>query len=122
MRPFFAAGLLLVALTAFASMLEVTWNEQGRYETTITVPPGRFAEVCGKLDRGHSVDWKFRSSAPTEFNIHYHLGKDVVYPAQKDNATEAGGRLNVEADADYCWMWTSKEPAPVRLTLSLQRS
>lgn len=122
MRDCLAAGLLALALPAYAAVLAITWTEQGRFETEITVQPGQFAEVCGALSRDHPVDWGFDATAPTQFNIHYHAGNDVVYPSRQDNATQARGVLKVDVATDYCWMWSNPAAAPVRITLSLKRA
>ena len=83
--------------------------------------PGKFAEVCGKLAQGQSVAWSFKGDRPMNFNIHYHEGKQVVFPAKQDAAVDAQGKLDVSLSQDYCWMWTNKANAPIRLQLLLQK-
>ena len=39
------------------------------------------------------------------FNIHYHEGSSVVFPAKQDQTASLEGKLEVPADQDYCWMW-----------------
>ena len=102
-------------------MVEIAWDKAGRFETAVSVAPGKFAEVCGPLDRGQSVAWSFKADRPMNFNIHYHEGKQVVFPAKQDAAVDAQGKLDVSLSQDYCWMWTNKANAPIRLQLLLQK-
>jgi hypothetical protein len=85
------------------------------------VAPGKFAEVCGKLLRNDRVAWRFEASGPLDFNIHYHEGKAVRYPAREQAAAKSSGRLRAALDQDYCWMWTNRSGNPVELGLTLDR-
>jgi len=117
-------GLALVALAsaaAQAELIDIAWGEQGRFERRVTVAPGQFAEVCGKLTRADTVTWRFDATAALNFNIHYHEGKDVRYPERRDALAGASGRLQVALDQDYCWMWTNKSGQAVDLNLVLTR-
>ncbi len=112
---------VLCSTAARADIIDIAWNEQGRFERRVSVAPGKFAEVCGKLARADSVAWRFDASGPLNFNIHYHEGKDVRYPERRDALAGASGRLQVALDQDYCWMWTNKSGQAVDLNLLLTR-
>jgi hypothetical protein len=56
-----------------------------------------------------------------DFNIHYHVGKDVVFPAKQAQVAAGRDVLRVAAAQDYCWMWTNKGTQPVSLTVELAR-
>jgi len=112
---------ILCSTAARADIIDIAWNEQGRFERRVSVAPGKFAEVCGKLARADSVAWRFEASGPLNFNIHYHEGKDVRYPERRDALAGASGRLQVVLDQDYCWMWTNKSGQAVDLNLLLSR-
>lgn len=112
---------ILCSTAARADIIDIAWNEQGRFERRVSVAPGKFAEVCGKLSRADSVAWRFEASGPLNFNIHYHEGKDVRYPERRDALAGASGRLQVALDQDYCWMWTNKSGQAVDLNLLLTR-
>ena len=112
---------ILCSTAARADIIDIAWNEQGRFERRVSVAPGKFAEVCGKLARADSVAWRFEASGPLNFNIHYHEGKDVRYPERRDALAGASGRLQVVLDQDYCWMWTNKSGQAVDLNLLLTR-
>ena len=65
--------------------------------------------------------WSFQAAAPLNFNIHYHEGKKVEYPAKQDGVSQLQGTLPVSLDQDYCWMWTNKSGQAVDLNLLLTR-
>lgn len=117
LRPI--AGLLLalpLASTA-AGLTAVDWNAQGRWHTTLTAAPKRPAEACTALKQGERVRWHWTAAAPLAFNIHYHLGKEVVMPVQAD-ASAGEGTLEVLLTQTYCWMWRGTADAqPIQLTL-----
>ena len=85
----------------------------------LTVAPGKFAEVCGKLNPPADVQWQFSANVPLTFNIHYHEGKAVKFPAKQDGVAEGSGKLGVKIQQDYCWMWTNKsiKESTLRVTL-----
>ncbi len=121
MRAAVVALTLLGAGAAQAEIAEIRWDDQGRATQTFNVAPGKFAEYCGKLSKGQTVRWSFEAPAALDFNIHYHVGKDVEYPAKAKGVASQQGELKVALDQDYCWMWSNKGGAAVGLTVQLQR-
>ena len=65
--------------------------------------------------------WSFEASAPTDFNIHYHQAKQVIYPAQLAQVASASDTLNAQVEQDYCWMWSNKSAGSLTLKARLQR-
>ena len=70
---------------------------------------------------GDGVRWSFTTSAPVDFNIHYHVGKEAVFPVKQAQVAAGRDTLNVAVAQDYCWMWTNKGTAPASLTVELAR-
>ena len=114
-------ALLLTNASAHADVIEVQWDSSGRFEKTTSVEPGKFAEICGKLSKGQAIDWKFKAESAMNFNIHYHEGKKVEFPAKVDGALAAEGKLAVAVDQHYCWMWANKTDKTGQLTLTVQK-
>lgn len=115
-------ALVLAAPSAMATdVVPIEWSLAGTFEREVSVPAGKFAEVCGRLAAHTSVDWNFDADAPLDFNVHYHEGKKVHVPAKQDGAQAADGLLKVAASQDYCWMWTNKTARKASLKLSLRR-
>ena len=120
---------LAVVTTAFglpqsaaAQLVVVEWDAGGQFTKETSVPAGKFTEVCEKLVKGSTVAWSFEAGAKLDFNIHYHEGKKIHFPARKNQMTKANGTLNVKFDHDYCWMWSSKATTETALKLALKRS
>ncbi|HEY6134597.1 MAG TPA: hypothetical protein VIW70_11510 [Rubrivivax sp.] len=116
-----ALALAAAVTGARAEIVDIRWDTSGRFERSLGVVPGKFAEVCGKLPAGINVAWSFEASAPLDFNLHYHVGKDVVYPAKLGAVAIAKDTLATKIDQDYCWMWSNKSTTPATLQLRLQR-
>jgi hypothetical protein len=124
MKPLRVCIALLTAAFAaptLAQIIDLEWSASDRFERAFTVLPGQFAEVCGALKKGSAVKWRFSADAPSDFNIHYHVNKDVHYPARHPSVTQLAGRLRAPLDQDYCWMWSNKSGGAVRVQLLLQR-
>ena len=109
-------------LAAQAELIDIAWDASGGFAQQRDVPAGKFVEVCGKLAAGLKVQWTFEATAPIDFNIHFHAGKDVIYPAKRAQVSTGHDTLHVKTAQDYCWMWTNKTAAVARLKMSLQRS
>jgi len=114
-----ALALLLTTAPAGAAVVEIVWDEAGRFQHVTELGAGDFAEVCGKLSREERVDWAFEASAALDFNIHYHVGDEVVYPEAVPDTVDRDGVLVAPVDQTYCWMWTNRQSSPATLTLHL---
>ena len=118
----FVTALLVAVLSgAHAEVIDITWSDSGRFNHRGTVAAGKFVEACGPLPAGLAVGWRFKASAPVDFNVHYHLGKDVVFPSKLPAVVSAKQTLHTQTEQDYCWMWSNKSASPVTLVIDLQR-
>ena len=116
-----AAALWLGTGAARAEVIELRWQDGGRFERKLTIAPGKFAELCGPLEQGQTIQWSFKADRAVNFNVHYHEGKDVRYPAKKDQVARLQGDLMVDAKQDYCWMWVNKTTTSAKLSVALMR-
>ncbi|MCE9657966.1 MAG: hypothetical protein K8R60_05360 [Burkholderiales bacterium] len=112
---------MAVSSLAQAQLVEIDWGAQQRFARELRVEPGKFVEACGKLQRGAAVQWQFEASAPTDFNVHFHEGKEVRFPAQQQGTAKSQGRLDVSLDQDYCWMWSNKGTTALTLSVDLRK-
>lgn len=113
--------LACAAGAAQAEVIDIAWGGDGRFEQRTDVPAGKFVEVCGKLPGNLDVRWTFETSGPVDFNIHYHEGKDVVYPAKLSQVVRGQETLQTKDGHEYCWMWTNKTLGPVTLNIKFAR-
>lgn len=116
-----ACAMLGGGALASTHIVDLTWASGGRFSHQAQIAAGKFVEVCGKLAVADSVRWSFTAAAPVDFNIHYHVGKETVFPVNKAQIAVARDTLNVTVAQDYCWMWTNKGPAPADLKVELAR-
>ena len=116
-----AAATLSGAALGATHIVDIAWPPDGRFAHKAQIAAGKFVEVCGKLAVGEGVRWSFATAAPVDFNIHYHVGKEAVFPAKQAQVNSGRDTLNVAVAQDYCWMWTNKGSAPVSLTVELAR-
>ena len=120
-----AAAVLAAAgaggVQAAGHIAEIAWSPEGRFAHQAQVPAGKFVEVCGRLGLGDEVRWQFSAASPVDFNIHYHVGKDAVFPVKQPQISTARDTLKAAVAQDYCWMWTNKGSAPVALRVELAR-
>ena len=75
---------------------------------THTIKPRSVAEECFTLPGGQSIGYVFESSAPMDFNIHFHRGNDVLYPVKIDAMRSAADRFAASSTEEYCLMWTNR--------------
>lgn len=118
-----AIALLLLAAAAGArtAVVDIQWSGDGRFSHATTVAAGNFVEVCGNLPAQVIVRWEFEASSALDFNVHYHAGKDVVFPSKLSAVTNAKDTLDTKIEQAYCWMWSNKTSLPVTLSVRLQR-
>jgi len=116
-----AVACALVCTSVRGEIVTIQWTPSGTFARKLSIAPAKFAEVCGPLAVGEQVRWRFRADRPLDFNVHYHVGKDVVYPVRQDGAIERDGVLAVSRRDEYCWMWTNPGTTTAQLDLTLSR-
>jgi hypothetical protein len=116
------AMVFMACLTANAQadQVEINWEADGRFGYEALLDGEAMAEVCGPLNENDVVEWKLKSATPVDFNIHYHQGDEVVYPARINGTRELGDRLNITLTQTYCWMLTNPKQSPTVIELNLQ--
>jgi hypothetical protein len=116
-----AAALASSPVAANEHIVDIVWGADGAFRHAASVAPGKFVEACGKLAAGARIGWEFQADAPIDFNIHYHRGKETVFPEKLQQVATANATLNVPVAEDYCWMWTNKGQSPATVSWTLKR-
>jgi hypothetical protein len=111
----------LAGVPARAELIPIAWDGSGRYVADLALPAGKFVELCEKLPAGAAVQWSFETGGPTNFNVHYHEGEQVHFPAKQDQVMKGDGVVKAATEQDYCWMWANKGTADVALKVRLKR-
>jgi len=71
----------------------------------LEIAPYAAHEECASLAPGDRLDWRFESTEPVAFNIHYHDANMIVMPITRDNATSEAGVFAPSLKQGYCMMW-----------------
>ena len=98
-RPLLVAAMALSACAA-PNLADAPKIVQGH-----AVPSYQIHEECLVLKPGERVEYRFESSEPVDFNIHYHEGNAVVMPLVREQSREDAGMYLVRIAQDYCLMW-----------------
>lgn len=106
---------------AVTHILDIAWPPDDRFAHKAQIEAGKFVKVCGRLAVGTGVRWSFTTGAPVDFNIHYYVGKEAVFPSKQAQVALGRDTLNVIVAQDDCWMWKNKGRGPVSLTVDLTR-
>lgn len=93
------------------------------HEIVKTVNGGAGHEDCVRARKDYRVEYRFESSRPVEFSIHYHdrASEDhthatyIVGPAMFESGP-TDGAFNSDAFRVYCMVWTNKGDNSLQLT------
>jgi hypothetical protein len=95
------------ALFCLAVCADLSWAGGDVGPFTIELREKSFDERCLRLEAGQSIRYRFRASAPVDFNIHYHRGNDVIFPVKQAAVRDASSSFCADLAEDYCLMWES---------------
>jgi hypothetical protein len=82
----------------------------------LTIAAGKIGEVCMPLDAGTTLAWRFKASAPVDFNLHHHVDKQVLMPVDRKAVASDRAEHAIDAKNDWCLMWSA--PAGRRVTVT----
>ena len=116
-----AVALALMTTGAMADINDIAWDSNGRFERSVNVASGKFAELCGRLPKDAKVRWNFEASVPLDFNVHHHVGKEVTFASKLVAVNAAKDTLDAKTEQEYCWMWSNKSAAQATVIVTLQR-
>ena len=103
MRSRLAATLAVAALAGCAATPK--WPAAPLAVAGHPLPPYQIHEECARLAPGDRLEYAFESSAPVDFNIHYHEGKAVLLPIARSGTSAEAGIFPVVLAQDYCAIW-----------------
>ena len=119
-RAALVAGAAILALAACASRGPV--DPDAPRDVHQSLAPHALHEDCMKLAPGDRLDYRFTSSAPVAFNVHYHAGNAVVMPIAREAITADSGIFQPALAEDYCLMWEAgPEPTALDYRVAVRR-
>jgi hypothetical protein len=84
----------------------------------LSIAAGKVDEVCLPLRAGQTLHWRFDADAALDFNLHHHLGKQVLMPVERRAVRADEGRHRIDQDNDWCLMWTAAKDRGARVRVS----
>jgi hypothetical protein len=100
-------GPLVVAALALSGCATAHLGDAPRIVQGFALPSYQILEECYALEAGDRLEYRFESTAPVDFNLHYHEGGAVVMPVSRERTLEAAGVYVVPTAQDYCFAWES---------------
>jgi hypothetical protein len=110
-KTILAICILLFSISACAANhpLGASGETTDAQTKSIMVDSSGMYEDCFKVKRGEVLNYKFNSSGPLDFNVHYHGSNDVIYPVLQNDITAHEGTIDPEKhgleEEYYCLMW-----------------
>jgi hypothetical protein len=80
-----------------------------------------FDERCLNLAAGESIRFRFRASAPIDFNIHYHRGNETSFPVKRRAVREIESTFEAPRADGYCLMWEHRGQGVATVEGSVER-
>jgi hypothetical protein len=105
------SAVVVIFMLSLSACASIPVKEIGK----TTIKSGEFHEECVSVHRGQRIVYAFDTSAPVDFNIHYHSDRQIFYPVKKDNVRADSGKYEPTTDDIHCLMWTNKDLGPVSL-------
>ncbi|MDH4287878.1 MAG: hypothetical protein OEV65_03950 [Aquincola sp.] len=73
----------------------------------VDIAAGKIGEVCMALDEAQTLAWRFKASDALDFNLHHHVGSEVLIPVEYRAVREHRGHHLIDRRNDWCLMWTA---------------
>lgn len=96
------AGVVVVLMAAGCATQPLAGDSRA---AALGLAPYASQEECHRLVPGDRLDYRFTSTAPVAFNIHYSDGNAVVMPISRDAVTADSGIYQPVSARNYCLAW-----------------
>lgn len=77
------------------------------------IAPYAMREECARLAVGDRLDYRYDSSAPVDFDIHYHEDNAILAPVVRERSTSDSGTFEAQVARDYCLLWQAGPPGAI---------
>ena len=81
----------------------------------VVLHPGKIHEDCFSLQSRQQVQYNFKMDRPGNFNLHYHKGKEAIYPIRSESVSEQKGDHAAVVAQEYCLMWSGDKGGDTKL-------
>lgn len=108
------AAITLLAAACIASCAEHPLVPgEPRVVERLVIAPYAMHEECAPLAAGERLDYRYRSSAPLDFDIHYYEGNAILSPVVREQSTDDAGIFEAPLARDYCLTWQAGPPGAI---------
>ena len=113
MRGSRAACGAALALAAVACTTEPVTPGVPRNVAEVVIAPYESRDECMRLAPGDRIDWRYESTEPLAFNIHYREANAVLSPVVREQSTSDSGTFEARLPQDYCLTWEAGPPGAI---------
>lgn len=110
---------ILALLLALLGERALAAEDAGPYSFTLSGKA--FDERCLTLAAGEAIRYRFRASAPVDFNIHYHRGDEMSFPVRRAAVREIDATFRAKRADGYCLMWERAGEGKAQVEGSIER-
>ena len=110
---------LLALLLALLVAPALAGDDVGPYAFTLSGKA--FDERCLTLAAGESIRYRFRASAPVDFNIHFHGDNGTFFPVKRGAVREVDSTFKAPRADGYCLMWEHRDRGVAKVEGSVER-
>ena len=71
----------------------------------VVIAPYQLHDQCVRLETGDRLDWRYESTEPVAFNIHYREGNADMSPIVREHSTIDAGTFEARSPQSYCLTW-----------------
>ena len=71
----------------------------------LAIAPYATHEACLSMQPGERLDWRYESTAPLAFEIHYREGNAVLAPIVRSGTAADSGTFEARLRETYCAAW-----------------
>ena len=79
----------------------------------LVIAPYALQEECAQLAPGDRLDYRYESTEPLEFELHYREGDTVLAPLVRERSKEDSGTFEARVGREYCLMWVAGPPGAI---------
>ena len=118
-----AVSLTLLALPLFGCAARPIDAGAPRVVERLVIAPYAMQEECADLAVGDRLDYRYESSAPVDFSLHYIDARARLAPIVREQSTADSGVFEARLAQRYCASWEAGPPgAIVSYRLALRRA
>lgn len=100
-----ASALLLGGVMANSALADATWQQA---TVDMVGVENFFGERCIAVQAGQTIQYRYTSAHPLDFNIHQHPDhNNIIFLRKEENLASLSGNFLADKDDHYCFTWSN---------------